>query len=237
MFDDFEKKAEGSLRVDNPEPRCPCVLLLDKSGSMNSKDAAGKTAIMKLNEGVQTLKSAINSDRVARKRVELSLVTFGDSVEVDSGFCPIDQFSPNTLAASGGTALGAALLRSMVLVERRKEEYKQHRMPYSRPWVILITDAQAQGMDAGWESAATNIRAAETDGRLILYTFGIEPADPAVLRKLSGNFVPAHILKENPGAIAELFQWLSRSVQSASQNAGGTGQVQLAPVNGFAVPV
>jgi len=57
--------------ADNPEPRCPCVLLLDTSGSM------GGAKIAELNKGLQTFAEELHSDAMASKRVELAIITFG----------------------------------------------------------------------------------------------------------------------------------------------------------------
>lgn len=56
--------------ADNPEPRCPCLLLLDTSGSMRG------AAIAELNEGLITFKDELAADSLAMKRVELAVVYF-----------------------------------------------------------------------------------------------------------------------------------------------------------------
>ena len=106
----FEEDAKRALDGTNQETRCPCVLLLDTSGSMTTADKEGKSAIRKLNEGLQTLKQAIANDKTARNRVELALITFGGpNVETICGFCHIDEFNPGELTANGGTSIGQAL--------------------------------------------------------------------------------------------------------------------------------
>jgi uncharacterized protein YegL len=57
--------------AENPEPRCPCLLLLDTSRSM-----AGN-AIGQLNAGLAAFKEQLSSDGLASKRVELGIITFG----------------------------------------------------------------------------------------------------------------------------------------------------------------
>src|SRR5207244_1159652 len=81
--------------VDNPEPRCPCVLLLDTSGSMKdekkvsqvlspvqrltSNAALPRTVrpIDELNAGLAAFRDELMADELAVKRVEISLITFG----------------------------------------------------------------------------------------------------------------------------------------------------------------
>lgn len=57
--------------ASNPEPRCPCILLLDVSGSMNGRP------INELNAGLVTFRDELLADSLALKRVELGIVTFG----------------------------------------------------------------------------------------------------------------------------------------------------------------
>jgi hypothetical protein len=57
--------------VDNPEPRCACVLLLDNSGSMSGKPIA------QLNAGLKQFQKELAGDALAGKRVEIAIITFG----------------------------------------------------------------------------------------------------------------------------------------------------------------
>lgn len=65
--------------ADNPEPRCPCLLLLDVSGSM------GGQPIAELDAGLTTFKDELAADTLAMKRVEVGIVTFGP-VHIESPF-------------------------------------------------------------------------------------------------------------------------------------------------------
>jgi len=72
--------------AENPEPRVPCVLLLDVSGSM-----AGQS-INELNAGLVTYKDELAADALAAKRVEVAVVTFGGEVQTVVDFTTAEQF-------------------------------------------------------------------------------------------------------------------------------------------------
>src|SRR5947209_10964932 len=74
--------------VENGEPRCPCILILDVSGSMRGEP------INTLNRGIEQFKSELMQDSLAVKRVELAVVTFNSCVEVVQDFVTPDAFVP-----------------------------------------------------------------------------------------------------------------------------------------------
>ena len=49
--------------AEDPKPRCPCVLLLDTSGSMSGEKIAA------LNAGLQTFRDDLLQDNLASKRM------------------------------------------------------------------------------------------------------------------------------------------------------------------------
>ena len=125
--------------AENPEPRCPCVLLLDTSGSMSG------APIQALNKGLQTFKDALAQDALASKRVEIAIVTFNSRVEVVQDFVTADQFEPTSLSAGGATKMGSEILQGLDMVQARKVQYRQNGITYYRPWMFMITDGEPQG--------------------------------------------------------------------------------------------
>lgn len=85
MIDQIPFTDDGGVAIefaDNPDPRCPCVLLLDVSGSM-----AGPR-IDELNKGLLTYAEELRKDQLASRRVEIAIVTFGGSAQVVNNFNP-----------------------------------------------------------------------------------------------------------------------------------------------------
>ncbi len=195
--------------AENPEPRCPCVLLLDTSGSMNGP------AIDALNKGLQSFKDDLIKDSLASRRVEVAVVAFNSEVTVVQDFVTADQFNPPTLTASGMTHMGAAINQSLDMLAARKTQYRSSGVAYYRPWVFLITDGAPQGeLDQVVDQAAQRVREEEAAKRVAFFAVGVENADINRLSQISVR-APVKLVGLN---FVEMFVWLSASMQRVSQS-------------------
>ena len=119
-MDDFDQVPFYDVEfADNPEPRCPCVLLLDTSGSMRGRK------IEELNLGLKTFETELRSDNMAAKRVEIAIITFGP-VQTVQDFITADSFQSPTLVAKKDTPMGEAIISAINLLGERKNIYKQN---------------------------------------------------------------------------------------------------------------
>lgn len=217
----FEQIPFGSESfADNPEPRCPCVLLLDTSGSM------GGTPIQELNAGIETFKQELLNDPLATKRVEVAVVTFGP-VKVESTFQTVSNFYPRNLDASGLTPMGEAIEKGIDMIAKRKQEYKDAGIGYFKPWIILITDGEPTD---SYYSAAIKVKDGEAGSKFAFFAIAVEDANLDILSQISTFRAP---LKLKGLLFREFFKWLSGSLKSASSKIPGS-KVNLLPPTGWA---
>jgi len=233
----------------NPEPRCPCVLLVDTSGSMaeivaNVGTDTGQTVfedgktyrvvsggtrrIDLVNEGLRAYQADLLKDDLAPQRVEVSVITFGGNVETVVPFVCAHDFAPPTLVANGDTPMGGAVLRAIEAVEERKRLYKQNGLHYYRPWIFLITDGEPTD---DWGAAAARVRECEQNKQVAFFAVGVEGANFDTLQKISIR----QPLKLKGYSFREMFVWLSQSQRSVSHSRPGEeDQLKLASPAGWA---
>lgn len=213
MADFSQVEFNASEFVENPEPRCPCLLLIDTSGSMSGRP------IQELNEGLAAFREELASDAMASKRVEVAVVSFGPLRTVQEFVTP-DAFAAPQLQANGDTPMGAAILRAIDMVSNRKATYRQNGISYYRPWIFLITDG---GPTDAWTEAAKQVRAGEESKSFMFFAVGVEGANMGILRQISVR----DPLTLRGLQFRTLFSWLSNSLGSTSRSAPGD-EVSLA---------
>lgn len=193
---------------DNPEPRVPCLLLLDVSASMWGNP------IRELNEGIKAFKDELMADALTVKRAEPAIITFGSSVEMINEFATVESFTPPELTAGGSTPMGEAVNLALDKLASRKDAYKQNGISYYRPWIFLITDG---GPTDTWQPAAKRAIDEQTKKACSLFAVGVEGANLEILQEFSIK----EPLQLKELRFRDLFKWLSSSLKSVSRSTPG----------------
>ena len=195
--------------AENPEPRCPCVLLLDTSASMTG------SPIQALNDGLETFRDNLITDDLAKKRVEVAIISFDYQVKIVQEFITADQFENPVLTAQGQTYMGTAINKALDMIAARKSEYRNNGITYYRPWVFLITDGEPQGeSEKVVKEAGVRIKEEEDNKHVAFFAVGVEGANMDRL----GEIVQRTPLKLRGLDFREMFIWLSASMQQVSHS-------------------
>lgn len=205
--------------ADNPEPRCPCLLLLDTSHSMQGQPIA------ELNKGLVAFKDELATDSLAMKRVEIAVVTFGP-VNIHSDFQTPDFFHPTHISTTGDTPMGSAIEQGLEMLRQRKDAYKANGISYYRPWVFLITDGAPTD---SWQRAAQLVKEGEASKAFSFFPVAVQGANMDILAQIATR-AP---LKLDGLKFRELFAWLSSSLSGVSHSQVGQ-TVALPPPSGWA---
>lgn len=210
-YDEQEPFAAAEF-AENPEPRCPCILLLDTSGSMEGN------SIEELNQGLQAFREEIFNDSLAMKRVEIAVITFGP-VSVLQDFATADMFRPRRMDAAGDTPLGSAVTRGLELLKKRKQILRDNGIKLFRPWIFLITDGEPTD---NWSHLPNIIREGEENKSFSFFALGVRDAKFEILKQISVR----EPMKLSGVRFKEFFLWLSASLKNVSRsNPGDSVQI------------
>lgn len=204
----FEDDWVVPLNDENPDARVACVVLVDVSSSMKGAPIAG------LQQAFREFVAFVNEDPLARKRVEVAVVTFGSTAEVAVPLQEGRSVEPVAFDANGTTAMGAAINVALDIIEQRKDEYKINGIQYYRPWLLVLTDGEPT--DTEFASAVQRLNHVEAQRGVTVFAVGMgSQANFSKLAQLSNERPPVPLdgLKFH-----ELFEWLSTSLSNVSNS-------------------
>ena len=201
--------------AENPEPRCPCVLVLDVSGSMRGP------RMDTLNQSIREFKTQVCEDQLTSIRAEIAIIAFSDRPRVAQQFVTADKFDPEELGVEGGTKIGKAVVKALDMIEERKRSYRAGGINYYRPIIVLITDGYPEH-DSPEEirEATRRVREAEDGRQAAVFSFGVdEKADIDAISRIMVPHRPAKPIKS--AQLGKLFEWLSNSLSAISTSQPG----------------
>jgi uncharacterized protein YegL len=201
------------MRAPSPELRCACVLLLDTSASMAKEDAIGE-----LNKGVKALADGLRRDPVARKRIEIEVISVGgDEATIVTSFCEAAVFEPIELLASGFTPMAGGILLALNEITAQGKFYERLGVNFERPWLIIMTDGVPTDAPAMVDNAIAALRRWQGENNLTVIPAGVGPR--ADMRFLGRTAIREPVrLRETD--LVKFFQWVSTNLPMASLGPG-----------------
>lgn len=193
--------------ADNPEARIPVCLLLDISSSMQGEP------IRKLNEAIHLFSDEIKRNELVATKVEITVITFGGTVQIETSFISADDYQPSNLHTKGLTPMGGAGELMLNVIESRRKLYKQHELSSYCPMGLMLTDGEPT--DA-YKEVAQKIKTMTANQKLLFYGIGIGDANMSVLSEFSDTQNPIKL--ETVDSFATLFQLFSDSLNSVANS-------------------
>ena len=216
----------------NLSQRTPCVLVLDASLSMETKESGGQTRINLLNEGIKAFHQALQEDEVALSRVQVAAICVGgpsEGAEMLMDWTDATEFQPFPLVAGGNTPLGAGIRLALETIENQKTKLRTYGISYTRPWIFVLTDGQPTDRRDIWQAACSEAREAEVADKVEIFPIGVGQAD---IKKLAEISKRTPIMMDSV-RFRELFVWLSASLGQISRSVPGD-KVELPPTDPWA---
>lgn len=198
--------------------RLPICFCLDTSGSMQGDP------IKQLNMGLQNFLSSIKANDDTRSATDISIITFGSSVDIVLPFGKIakDKGLPEIQASTSLTPIGEGVLTALELLDARKRGYRELGIKYFQPWIVVITDGAPMGPNAmaNYKAAVEACNELERNDKLVVFNIGVGNAvDYDLLKMLSiKRPEPISVASAEFGKLFEFLGSSSSSVVSSGMN-------------------
>jgi uncharacterized protein YegL len=209
------------------EKHLACVLLLDVSGSMSGEP------IQQLNNAINLFKEKVSKDAIAKKTVDISIITFGSTVNIIQTFTPVMEMSSVSLETSGSTLMGAGLVKAVNIVKERNRFYDNLGTPVFKPWIFIVSDGAATD---DMSEAIRLVKKEEAKGKLKVIALGVKGYTPSVFSQFTNRII--ELADYNFDSI---FDWLaasmvSISVSKVSNENGDNVELGTLPENSRIIP-
>ena len=169
--------------------------------------------IESVKQGIRTLHSNLMGDPSAVESAYLSVISFDSEARQLTPLTEVSAFQPPDLAATGTTALGAAIHLLLECVDREVHKTTASQKGDWKPLIFLLTDGAPSDE---WQAAAEEFKRRRV-GNLIAVACG-EQGDASVLKHVTETVL---VMKDmSPDAFSQFFKWVSASVTQTSQKIG-----------------
>lgn len=170
--------------ADNPEARCPVVLILDTSASM-----AGPR-IERVNQALAKFRDGIREDTLTSLRADVAVIAFNHEARLVRDFTNGATFEPPVLTADGLTNYSRAINLALDRIEARKQSYREGGVAYYRSLAYFLTDSLPTDAPGERAQAAMRLAEAEKNRSVAFFSFIIMNTDrlfdPEDIAKLTG---------------------------------------------------
>jgi uncharacterized protein YegL len=164
--------------------------------------------------GIRSLHSELMGDPQTVESAYLSVITFDSTAKQICPLVELPAFQPPNLAASGTTAMGAALRLVCDCIDREVRKTTAEQKGDWKPLIFVITDGVPT--DSDWQSAIQQVRA-RRPGNMVAVGVG-DKVDTDILKQVTETVL---IMKEmSPNAFSKFFKLLSQSIKQTSAKAG-----------------
>ncbi len=200
----FDEWDSSNIKTSRKVPMC---LLVDTSGSMQNKDGSTKPKIEELNNNMQGLIDYIRNDSKASQICDLSIISFGGSVNVVSGYSNIENIQFKPLQAAGATPMGEAVKKAVELLKIRRNYYRNNDIEHYKPILLIMSDGNPTD---DYKGAAIELSQMVNNKELKVFPVGIgQHFDHTILSEFS-PLIPPKLISDASG-FSQLFKLLSSS--------------------------
>lgn len=233
--------------ADNPEARCPIVLVLDTSMYM------GGPSYTTMQQALYKFRDIIREDPVTSLRADIAVVTFDENFRLSQDFTNGRDFDPPGIQGFGSAFYAGAINLALEMIEYRKRAYRDTGIAYYRGLIFFLACGPPQDSKGELGEVSRRLAQAEFDRSVAFFpfvlsaSFSVDEYDPEYLDGLAAHIpnyqdelaamserwdpqTMAALDKLSPrppvvltslGQLEDSIQWLSRSVTAISQSQPG----------------
>lgn len=176
----------------------------------------GITVMDKINEGVTNFYKAIRYDDIACDSCEIAVVTFNDEPALYDGFSSVDKKEDTCFKAveNGNSVFTSAIRMSLDILEKQKAFYKENKITYYQPWLVLFTDGLPSDDVSLIKRELMSMQTGDPQ-KLTVYTIAFSNKKE-LSDHLNGYSTIPPITCQNPREIKKIFTFLAQSVSGAA---------------------